>query len=82
MICEGPIDPQTGWLVDFAEMKRAFHATWEQLDHRYLNDIEGLENPTSEELARWIWVRVKPALPMLAQVTVAETCTAHCEYRG
>ncbi len=82
LVCEGLIDPHAGWLVDFAEIKRAFQPAWEQLDHRYLNDIPGLENPTSEQLARWIWTQVKPSLPLLAQVTVVETCTARCEYRG
>lgn len=82
LLCEGKVDPDAGWLIDFADIKRAFAPTLEQLDHRYLNEIEGLENPTAENLARWIWVRVKPVLPSLAQVTVAETCTARCEYRG
>lgn len=82
LICEGLIDRHTGWLVDFAEIKRAFRPTWEQLDHHYLNDVPGLENPTSEQLARWIWTQVKPALPLLSQVNVVETCTARCEYRG
>lgn len=82
LVCEGEIDEETGWLVDFAEIKRAFTPTLELLDHRCLNEIEGLENPTAENLARWIWVRVKPGLPELAQVNVAETCNARCEYGG
>jgi 6-pyruvoyltetrahydropterin/6-carboxytetrahydropterin synthase len=82
LICEGEIDPDAGWLLDFAEIKQAFAPFWEQLDHRYLNEIEGLENPTAENLARWIWSCVKPMLPLLAQVNVAETCTVRCEYRG
>lgn len=82
LVCEGDIDPQTGWLVDFARIKSAFGSCVEQLDHRYLNDIEGLGNPTAEHLARWIWARVKPKLPQLTQINVAETCTARCEYRG
>lgn len=53
-----------------------------QLDHYYLNDVEGLDNPTSETLARWIWERVMPALPGLSQVVVRETCTSGCVYRG
>ncbi len=80
--CEGPIDPVTGWLVDFGELKSAFAPLYAQLDHYYLNEVEGLENPTSEHLARWIWQRLRPSLPSLAQVTVYETCTARCEYRG
>ncbi len=82
LVCEGEIDPQAGWLVDFADIKRVFTPLFSQLDHHYLNEIEGLENPTAEHLARWIWTRLKPALPLLAQINVAETCTARCEYRG
>ena len=82
LVCEGEVNAETGWLVDFAEIKRAFAPFLEQLDHRYLNEIEGLENPTTENIARWIWTRVKLKLPSLAQVNVAETCTARCEYRG
>ena len=82
LVCEGEADPATGWLVDFGEIKRAFAPLHEQLDHRYLNEIDGLENPTAENLARWIWVRLKPHLATLAQVNIVETCTARCEYRG
>ncbi len=82
LACEGEVDPKSGWLVDFGEIKRVFDPHLEALDHRCLNEIEGLENPTAENLARWIWVRVKPSLPWLTQVTVLETCTARCEYRG
>lgn len=82
LVCEGPVDPKTGWLMDFAELKDAFEPLHRQLDHNYLNDIEGLENPTAENLARWIWVRMKKVLPALTQVTVAETCHSRCEFRG
>ena len=82
VVCEGQIDPHTGWLLDFSEIKQAFEPMWSRLDHHYLNEIEGLENPTAENLARWIWQGLKPSLPVLAQVNVAETCTARCEYRG
>ncbi|MCH7993278.1 MAG: 6-carboxytetrahydropterin synthase QueD [Planctomycetes bacterium] len=82
LICEGEIDPHTGWLIDFADIKRAFEPVYARLDHRYLNEIDGLENPTSENVARWIWERVRATLPMLVQITVAETCTARCEYFG
>ena len=54
----------------------------DKLDHHYLNEIEGLENPTSEILAKWIWDRMKPTIPSLARVTVHETCDARCEYEG
>ena len=78
----GEPDPHRGWVMDFADVKAAFAPLYEQLDHRYLNDIEGLENPTSETLARWIWRRLQPALPGLDRVTVHETCTSRCELRG
>ncbi|MEK7206670.1 MAG: 6-carboxytetrahydropterin synthase QueD [Pseudomonadota bacterium] len=78
----GPVQEKTGWILDFADLSRAFQPLYDQLDHHYLNEIEGLENPTSEHLARWIWQRLKPALPLLAKVVVRETCTAGCIYRG
>lgn len=73
---------ETGWVIDFADIKRAFQPVHDQLDHHYLNEVAGLENPTSENLARWIWDRTKPALPQLSQVVVHETCTSGCIYRG
>jgi len=76
------VDPETGWLMDFADVARVFAPLHEQLDHHYLNEVEGLENPTSENLARWIWQRLKPALPALSEVVIHETCTAGCRYRG
>ena len=79
---EGPLDPVQGWVLDFADLKRAFAPLHEALDHRYLNEVPGLENPTSEQLAMWIWQRLKPALPGLSRITVRETCTSGCEYRG
>jgi 6-pyruvoyltetrahydropterin/6-carboxytetrahydropterin synthase len=78
----GPVDPELGWVMDFADIKRAFQPLFDALDHRCLNDVAGLENPTSEHLARWIWERLAPALPLLAQVVVLETCTAGCRYEG
>ena len=78
----GEVDEGTGWLQDYAELSRAFGPVHEALDHRCLNDVAGLDNPTSEVLARWIWRRLKPELPLLAAVVVAETCTARCVYRG
>ncbi len=78
----GEVDPETGILMDFGEIKSACQPIVEQLDHRYLNEIEGLENPTAENLARWIWQRLAPRLPLLSRVTVFETCTSRCEYRG
>ena len=78
----GPLGEDSGWVMDFAELKQAFQPLYDRLDHHYLNDIEGLENPTSERLAVWIWDRLKPALPLLSAVTVHETCTSGCRYTG
>jgi 6-pyruvoyltetrahydropterin/6-carboxytetrahydropterin synthase len=72
----GEPDAHTGWIMDYADIKAAFAPLYDQLDHHYLNEIEGLENPTSEHLARWIFRRLKPALPALERVVVHETCTA------
>lgn len=69
-------------MMDYAEISQAFKPLWEQLDHHYLNEIEGLENPTSERVALWIWARLRSSLPLLKEVVVAETCTARCVYRG
>ena len=73
---------ETGWVMDFADLRRAFQPLFDQLDHHCLNEIGGLENPTSENLARWIWQRLKPALPFLSKVIVQETCNAGCIYQG
>ena len=78
----GEPGPETGWVMDFGDLKAAFKPLYEQLDHHYLNDIEGLENPTSERLAIWIWERLKPVLPRLSEIVVHETCTSGCRYRG
>jgi 6-pyruvoyltetrahydropterin/6-carboxytetrahydropterin synthase len=73
---------QSGWVMDFADLKTAFAPVFDALDHRYLNEVSGLENPTSEMLARWIWQRLQPALPTLCKILIAETCTSGCIYRG
>ncbi len=78
----GPLRQPQGWVRDFADIATAFQPLFEQLDHRYLNDIEGLENPTSENLAIWIWRRLQASLPDLAEVEVRETCTSSCRYNG
>lgn len=78
----GPLDPQLGWVRDFADLSQAWAPIDAQLDHRYLNEIEGLENPTSEVLAKWIWARLEPRLPGLTRIVVKETCTTGCIYEG
>lgn len=78
----GPIGDETGWVVDFAELKQAWKPLHEVLDHHYLNEVPGLENPTSENLARWIWERLAINLDGLAEIVVRETCTSGCVFRG
>ena len=78
----GPVDDYLGWVMDFADVKAAFDPLYRQLDHHYLNDVPGLENPTSENLAKWIWQQLKPALPQLSAVVVHETCTSGARYTG
>ncbi len=79
---EGPIGDESGWVMDFGELKKHFKPVYNRLDHRFLNDIEGLENPTSENLARWIWNELKPTLSLLSKIEVRETCTSGCIYTG
>jgi 6-pyruvoyltetrahydropterin/6-carboxytetrahydropterin synthase len=81
LVVAGECDPKLGWLMDYAEIKAVFTPVWEQLDHHYLNEIPGLENPTSENIAVWVWQQLKPRLPLLVEVGVAETCTAQAVYR-
>jgi len=78
----GPVDPVAGWVMDFGDITAVVRPLIEQLDHRYLNEIDGLGNPTSEVLARWLWERIAPALPGLSAIEVHETCTSGVTYRG
>ena len=78
----GEVDPAAGWVQDFAELSAAFAPLYARLDHHYLNDIDGLENPTSENLAIWIWKELAPSLSGLSKIVVRETCTSGCSYEG
>ena len=78
----GQVGEDTGWVQDFGDIKAAFKPLEEELDHHYLNEVPGLENPTSEVLAKWIWDRVIRDLPNMTEVHVRETCTSGCIYRG
>jgi 6-pyruvoyltetrahydropterin/6-carboxytetrahydropterin synthase len=78
----GPVDDHLGWVMDFADVKMAFDPLFQRLDHQYLNDVPGLENPTSENLARWIWRELKRVLPQLSRVVVHETCTSGASCDG
>lgn len=82
VIVAGPVDPQRGYLIDYGDIKAAAEPIIARLDHCLLNEIEGLQNPTSEMIAVWIWRQLRPALPLLAEIVVHETCTSRCEYRG
>ncbi|MFF2345085.1 6-carboxytetrahydropterin synthase QueD [Pseudarthrobacter sp. NPDC058119] len=76
------VGEDTGWVQDFGDIKAAFKPLEDQLDHNYLNEVPGLENPTSEILAKWIWTRLVSVLPKLSAIQVRETCTSGCIYRG
>ena len=81
VVC-GDIKRDSGWIMDFGDLKAAFRPIYDRLDHHYLNEIEGLENPTSEILATWIWDQLNGHVPDLARVEVKETCTSGCIYKG
>ena len=78
----GPVNPDTGWFIDFGDLYDAWKPLYDVLDHHYLNEVEGLENPTSEVLACWLWRELAPVLRGLVAVRVRETCTSGCTYRG
>ena len=78
----GPVNETAGWIVDFADLTAAWQPIHALLDHHYLNEVDGLENPTSEVLAAWIWTHLKSAIPPLSKVIVRETCTSGCVYTG
>jgi 6-pyruvoyltetrahydropterin/6-carboxytetrahydropterin synthase len=82
VIVEGDVPEAKGFLIDYGDIKAAAEPIVRRLDHYYLNEISGLSNPTSENLARWIYDHLKAALPDLSAIIVHETCTASCEYRG
>lgn len=82
LVVEGEVNPETGWFIDYSEIDDVWAPLHAQLDHHYLNEVPGLENPTSEILAHWIWQKLRPVLPSLTRVVVHETCDARCEYEG
>ena len=79
---EGPLDPALGWVMDYADIKTVVKPVIARLDHYYLNDIPGLDNPTSEVIARWLFRELKPLLPQLCRIVIKETCTSGCVYSG
>jgi 6-pyruvoyltetrahydropterin/6-carboxytetrahydropterin synthase len=82
VVVEGEVDPKKGYLIDYGDINRATDPIVAQLDHFYLNEIDGLSNPTAENVAKWLWDRLKPILPLLTEIRLYETCTSACEYRG
>jgi len=82
VIVAGEVDPARGYLIDYGDMKAAIEPVQRRLDHYLLNEIPGLENPTAENLSKWVYEHLRGALPLLEYVRVHETCTTECEYRG
>jgi len=82
VIVEGNVEAAKGYLIDYGDIKRTVDPIVKRLDHYYLNEIEGLTNPTSEVIAKWLWDHIKPSLPLLATIIVHETCSSSCEFRG
>jgi 6-pyruvoyltetrahydropterin/6-carboxytetrahydropterin synthase len=78
----GKVGQDTGWVRDFGDIDKVFEPLHQQLEHNCLNDIPGLENPTSENLARWIWQSIKPNLPELHKIVVQENSLSGCIYCG
>jgi 6-pyruvoyltetrahydropterin/6-carboxytetrahydropterin synthase len=79
---QGPLDPLLGWVMDFADLKKAWKSIEPQLDHKVLNDIEGLSNPTAEHIAIWAWDQLKPILPLLSRIELYETPSSGVVYSG
>ena len=82
VLVAGPLTPGPDWVLDYGDISAVVKPVVDELDHRYLNEIPGLENPTSEVLCVWLWQRLSPRLPALSAITVRETCTTSCTYRG
>ena len=82
VIVEGEVEPEKGYLIDYGDIKKVVDPIVRRLDLYYLNEIAGLSNPTSENLAKWLWDQIKPVLPLLSEIVIHETCTSSCQYRG
>ncbi len=78
----GEVDPEFGWVIDFGELKTAMAPIIDELDHKNLNEIPGLKNPTAEYISRWIWQKLKPSIPILSRVSVNESPVTRCSYFG
>jgi 6-pyruvoyltetrahydropterin/6-carboxytetrahydropterin synthase len=79
---KGGLDPNLGWIMDFKDLKDALIPVIDQLDHKLINNIGGLENPTAENITVWIWQQIKPSLPLLSRIELYETPTTGVIYAG
>lgn len=79
---EGKPDARLGWIIDFAELKKIVKPVVGALDHKCMNNVPGLENPTCELIAVWIWDQLKPLLPALKRIELHETPTSGVIYEG
>ena len=81
-VFEGELEKELEWVIDFAEIKQVINPIIGRIDHKLLNDIEGLENPTCEVIAIWLWNQIKPEIPILSQIQLNETPTSGVIYEG
>ena len=79
---EGELEKDLNWVIDFADLKNAINPILEIVDHKLLNKIEGLENPTCEMIAKWLWNKIKAQVPLLSKVELHETPTSGAIYKG
>ncbi len=79
---EGPLDPELGWVMDFGDLKKSVGAVIDRLDHKFMNEIPGLENPTCEHISMWLWNQIKPGVPQLHKIELYETPTSGAIYSG
>lgn len=82
VLIDGPLQEKLGWVIDYGDLKKAIAPVIMQVDHQLLNNIPGLENPTSEMLVVWIWQQIKPVLPLLKRLELYETPTSGVIYEG
>ena len=82
IVVRGGLHPKLQWVCDYADIKAACQPIFDELDHNHLNEIAGLENPTSEVLCLWLWSKLALQLSGLYSITVSETCNSACTYYG
>jgi len=79
---EGNLDKKLDWIMDFTEIKGVIKPIIESIDHKLLNNLSGLENPTCEVLVMWLWNKIKPKIPLLTKIILNETPTSGTVYEG